>query len=169
MMEIITVSEKARIQIQKLLEEQKLDKETHFLRVGVKGGGCSGLSYELGFDNIPQVGDNVIEDNSTKIDKIGYLNSNLQGDCDYFLITEPDYSMWSFANRVSLWNTPGRENEYTVDGQGVKFNVEGTCTSVRVVIQRQQGDWYEVMVSDKRPEYSTPAYGWVNEDFVLFN
>ena len=37
MMEIITVSEKARIQIQKLLEEQKLDKETHFLRVGVKG------------------------------------------------------------------------------------------------------------------------------------
>ena len=35
MMEIITVSEKARIQIQKLLEEQKLNKETHFLRVGV--------------------------------------------------------------------------------------------------------------------------------------
>ena len=36
MMEIITVSEKARIQIQKLLEEQKLNRETHFLRVGVK-------------------------------------------------------------------------------------------------------------------------------------
>jgi len=36
MTEIITVSERARIQIQKLLEEQKLDKETHFLRVGVK-------------------------------------------------------------------------------------------------------------------------------------
>ena len=67
MMEIITVSEKARIKIQELLEEQKVDKETHFLRVGVKGGGCSGLSYELGFDNISQVGDNVIEDNSTKI------------------------------------------------------------------------------------------------------
>ena len=66
-MEIITVSEKAITQIQKLLEEQKLDKETYFLRVGVKGGGCSGMSYELGFDNISQEGDNVVEDNSTKI------------------------------------------------------------------------------------------------------
>jgi len=44
-----------------------LDRETHFLRVGVKGGGCSGMSYELGFDSISQEGDNIIEDNSTKI------------------------------------------------------------------------------------------------------
>jgi iron-sulfur cluster assembly protein len=84
-MEIITVSEKARIKIQELLEEQKVDKETHFLRVGVKGGGCSGLSYELGFDNIPQVGDNVIEDNSTKIviDKKSFI---------YLFGTELDFS-----------------------------------------------------------------------------
>ena len=84
-MEIITVSEKARIKIQELLEEQQVDKETHFLRVGVKGGGCSGLSYELGFDNIPQVGDNVIEDNSTKIviDKKSFI---------YLFGTELDFS-----------------------------------------------------------------------------
>jgi iron-sulfur cluster assembly protein len=84
-MEIITVSEKARIKIQELLEEQKVDKETHFLRVGVKGGGCSGLSYELGFDNISQVGDNVIEDNSTKIviDKKSFI---------YLFGTELDFS-----------------------------------------------------------------------------
>ena len=74
-MEIITVSEKARIRLQELLEEQKLDRETYFLRVGVKGGGCSGLSYELGFDNIPQKGDNIVEDNSVKIviDKKSFL------------------------------------------------------------------------------------------------
>jgi len=85
MMEIITVSEKARIQIQKLLEEQKLSRETHFLRVGVKGGGCSGMSYELGFDNIPQEGDNVVEDNSIKIvvDKKSFL---------YLFGTELDFS-----------------------------------------------------------------------------
>jgi iron-sulfur cluster assembly protein len=85
MMEIITVSEKARIQIQKLLEEQKLDRETYFLRVGVKGGGCSGMSYELGFDNIPQEGDNVVEDNSIKIvvDKKSFL---------YLFGTELDFS-----------------------------------------------------------------------------
>ena len=75
MMEIITVSEKARIRLQELLEEQKLDRETYFLRVGVKGGGCSGLSYELGFDNIPQEGDNIVEDNFVKIaiDKKSFL------------------------------------------------------------------------------------------------
>ena len=84
-MEIITISEKARIQIQKLLEEQKLDKESYFLRVGVKGGGCSGLSYELGFDNLPQEGDNIVEYNSIKIaiDKKSYL---------YLFGTELDFS-----------------------------------------------------------------------------
>ena len=84
-MEIITISEKARIQIQKLLEEQKLDKESYFLRVGVKGGGCSGISYEMGFDDIPQEGDNVIEGNSIKIviDKKSFL---------YLFGTELDFS-----------------------------------------------------------------------------
>jgi iron-sulfur cluster assembly protein len=85
MMEIITVSEKARIRLQELLEEQKLNRETYFLRVGVKGGGCSGLSYELGFDNIPQEGDNIVEDNSIKIviDKKSFL---------YLFGTELDFS-----------------------------------------------------------------------------
>jgi iron-sulfur cluster assembly protein len=84
-MEIITVSEKARIRLQELLEEQKLDRETYFLRVGVKGGGCSGMSYELGFDNIPQEGDNIVEDNSIKIviDKKSFL---------YLFGTELDFS-----------------------------------------------------------------------------
>jgi iron-sulfur cluster assembly protein len=67
------------------LEEQKLDRETYFLRVGVKGGGCSGMSYELGFDNIPQEGDNIVEDNSIKIviDKKSFL---------YLFGTELDFS-----------------------------------------------------------------------------
>lgn len=84
-MEIITVSEKARVRLQELLVEQKLDRETYFLRVGVKGGGCSGLSYELGFDNIPQEGDNIVEDNGVKIavDKKSFL---------YLFGTELDFS-----------------------------------------------------------------------------
>ena len=84
-MEIITVSEKARVRLQELLVEQKLDMETYFLRVGVKGGGCSGLSYELGFDNIPQEGDNIVEDNGVKIavEKKSFL---------YLFGTELDFS-----------------------------------------------------------------------------
>lgn len=74
-MEILTVSDRARQQIQHLMEKEQLDNETYFLRVGVKGGGCSGLSYELGFDNIPQEGDNIVEDNGVKIavDKKSFL------------------------------------------------------------------------------------------------
>ena len=85
MMEIITVSERAKFRLQELLEEQNLDRETYFLRVGVKGGGCSGLSYELGFDNISQEGDNFVEYNSIKIaiDKKSYL---------YLFGTELDFS-----------------------------------------------------------------------------
>lgn len=84
-MEILTVSDRARQQIQHLMEKEMLDRETYFLRVGVKGGGCSGLSYELGFDNIPQDGDNVVEDNGVKIavDKKSFL---------YLFGTELDFS-----------------------------------------------------------------------------
>lgn len=74
-MEIITVSDRAKQQIQHLMEKEMLDKETYFLRVGVKGGGCSGLSYELGFDNLSQDGDNIVEDNGIKVavDKKSFL------------------------------------------------------------------------------------------------
>ena len=84
-MEIITVSERAKFRLQELLEEQNLDRETYFLRVGVKDGGYSGLSYELGFDNISQEGDNIVEYNSIKIaiDKKSYL---------YLFGTELDFS-----------------------------------------------------------------------------
>ncbi len=45
----LTPTEKANTQVKKLLEEQKL--QGVFLRMGVKGGGCSGLSYSLEFDS----------------------------------------------------------------------------------------------------------------------
>ena len=35
--------------------------EAHALRVSVVGGGCSGFSYQLGFDEQPQDGDQVLE------------------------------------------------------------------------------------------------------------
>jgi iron-sulfur cluster assembly protein len=43
------ITEKAAKQVRTLMDAQK--SETLFLRVGVKGGGCSGLSYSLEFDN----------------------------------------------------------------------------------------------------------------------
>ncbi|WP_340103429.1 HesB/IscA family protein [Rhodohalobacter sp. 8-1] len=45
----ITLTDRAAIQIRKIKENENLDSEL-YLRVAVEGGGCSGLSYKLGFD-----------------------------------------------------------------------------------------------------------------------
>ena len=45
----VTLSERAASEVKKILEEQKYGEST-VLRVGVAGGGCSGFSYALGFD-----------------------------------------------------------------------------------------------------------------------
>ena len=57
-METITLSPKAVKEVKRLLAEQP--KQDAGLRVGVKGGGCSGLSYLLNFD-VQKEGDNVFE------------------------------------------------------------------------------------------------------------
>ena len=48
---MIKVSESAKKRIAMLMEEDGFDAMRDFVRVGVKSGGCSGLSYELKFDN----------------------------------------------------------------------------------------------------------------------
>ena len=55
---MITVTEKAVAQVRKLMEQEGGVKA---LRVGVKGGGCSGLSYFLDFEDEPRPDDNVLE------------------------------------------------------------------------------------------------------------
>jgi iron-sulfur cluster assembly protein len=47
---VIALTERAIKEIRRILEDQKLPEQTA-LRVGVKGGGCSGFSYTLGFDD----------------------------------------------------------------------------------------------------------------------
>lgn len=63
---MIHISEKAKQRIIQLKKESSLD-ETYFLRVGVVGGGCSGLSYKLDFDNEPQPNDQVFEEDGIKV------------------------------------------------------------------------------------------------------
>ncbi|MDW8159264.1 MAG: iron-sulfur cluster assembly accessory protein, partial [Bacteroidia bacterium] len=63
---MITISERAASHIKELRERSQLD-ESYGLRVSVVGGGCSGLSYKLDFDNEQQAGDQVFESNGIKI------------------------------------------------------------------------------------------------------
>ncbi|WP_127844597.1 HesB/IscA family protein [Psychroflexus aestuariivivens] len=64
---MIKVSEEAKQKISNLMAEEGYNVDNHFVRVGVKSGGCSGLSYELNFDQIQKDDDKIFEDNNVKI------------------------------------------------------------------------------------------------------
>lgn len=57
---MIQITDRAAAEIRRILDEQNLP-ETTVLRVGVKGGGCSGFSYTLGFDDRTKDDDQVAE------------------------------------------------------------------------------------------------------------
>lgn len=58
---MITVNESALKHLKDLMSSEGLSTETHFLRVGVKGGGCSGLSYVMDFDDTKSDMDETVE------------------------------------------------------------------------------------------------------------
>jgi iron-sulfur cluster assembly protein len=58
---MITVSQKALEHIIELMVESGITPDSHHLRVGVKGGGCSGLSYVMDFDNTIESTDETVE------------------------------------------------------------------------------------------------------------
>ncbi|MFM7006921.1 MAG: iron-sulfur cluster insertion protein ErpA [Flavobacteriales bacterium] len=70
---MLTVTDAAKKQALRLMEDE--NKEGYFIRVGVQGGGCSGLMYQLTFDNQENEGDMPFENNGVKVvvDKKSYL------------------------------------------------------------------------------------------------
>ena len=64
---MIKVSKSARKKVSQLMEEDGFSPVQDFIRVGVKSGGCSGLSYELTFDKSKAEKDRLFEDNKVKI------------------------------------------------------------------------------------------------------
>ena len=64
---MIKVSDTARDKVIQLMTDDGFNAKTDFVRVGVKSGGCSGLSYDLDFDNKQQENDKVFENNDVKI------------------------------------------------------------------------------------------------------
>lgn len=81
---MITVTDKAKEKIAALIFEDGKPADS-FVRVGVEGGGCSGLSYQLVFDTEVQPDDKIFEDKGVKIvvNKKSFL---------YLIGTELDFS-----------------------------------------------------------------------------
>ena len=61
----IKITQSALTQLRRIKTEQNID-DTHGLRIGVKGGGCSGFSYVLGFD-VPKEKDEFFELEGMKV------------------------------------------------------------------------------------------------------
>ena len=62
----ISVTEKAKKEILRIMQENNVP-ETFGLRVGVKGGGCSGLTYTLNFEGNKREGDSIIESENVRL------------------------------------------------------------------------------------------------------
>lgn len=72
---MIKVSDTAKKKVIELMNDDGFNPENDYVRVGVKSGGCSGLSYDLTFDNKQEEGDKLFEDNSIRVivDKKSFL------------------------------------------------------------------------------------------------
>lgn len=108
---MITITDKAKEKLLLLRAEEGFD-ETYHLRVGVEGGGCSGLQYILKFDNTLSDKDNVTDFAELKvaIDKKSLL---------YLMGTELDYSD-GLNGKGFVWTNPAATR---VCGCGESFSV----------------------------------------------
>ncbi len=72
---MIKVSKTAKDKVIMMMAEEGFDANNDYVRVGVKSGGCSGLSYELKFDDKKEETDKIFEDNDVRIivDKKSFL------------------------------------------------------------------------------------------------
>jgi iron-sulfur cluster assembly protein len=108
---MITVSEEAKAHATELMKAENKPAGS-FIRVGVEGGGCSGLSYKLEFDNVMKEGDQVFEDKGVKIvvDRKSFL---------YLVGTELQYS-GGLNGKGFVFNNP---NANRTCGCGESFSV----------------------------------------------
>jgi iron-sulfur cluster assembly protein len=109
---MVTITERAIQQIVGLMEKEGITPETHNLRVGVVGGGCSGLSYQMKFDDNIDSSDTVVDLESIKviINKLSLL---------YLVGTELDYQD-GLNGKGFEWNNP---NSTRSCGCGESFSV----------------------------------------------
>lgn len=108
---MITVSENAKLHAINLIKNENRPVDT-FIRVGVDGGGCSGLTYKLEFDNQLKDGDQQFEDKGIKIvvDRKSFL---------YLVGTELEYTD-GLNGKGFVFNNP---NATRTCGCGESFGV----------------------------------------------
>lgn len=106
----VTLTETAKVEIKRLMKEDGFDN-TQNLRIGVKGGGCSGMTYVLGFDK------KTDKDESFEIDGISIIMDKAHG--IYLMGMEVDWQ-GGLNSRGFTFKNP---NASTTCGCGTSFAV----------------------------------------------
>jgi len=108
---MINITERAAREVNRIREEQQLGEEAG-LRLGVKGGGCSGFEYFIDFAEAANPDDKVFESQGVKVyvDKKSLL---------YLVNTTVDFEE-SLTRRGFLFNNPNAKNTC---GCGISFDV----------------------------------------------
>jgi len=75
--QVVSISPKAAQKVGDFMKQE--GKDNLFLRVYVSGGGCSGLSYGMGFEEKSEEDDHIIEQNGVKVLIDGYSQRYLKG------------------------------------------------------------------------------------------
>ena len=75
--QVITITTKAAEKVAEFMKQE--GNNNLYLRVYVSGGGCSGLSYGMGFEEKAEEDDSVIEQNGVKVLIDGYSQRYLKG------------------------------------------------------------------------------------------
>ena len=110
MKQIITLSDKAAERIKQIMFAAK--DGSIGVRVGVKSGGCAGMSYIMEYINKPNPNDEIIEDKGVKV----FIDSAA---VMYLLGTEMDYKKEDFSSNFVFKNP----NETERCGCGESFKV----------------------------------------------
>src|SRR5881409_1691466 len=76
--QVITISPKAAEKVMEFMKQE--NKDSLYLRVYVSGGGCSGLSYGMGFEEKPDDDDAVIRENGVQVIVDTYSQKYLKGE-----------------------------------------------------------------------------------------
>ena len=108
--QIIRLSESAAKRIKEILSGA--DKDIVGVRVGVKSGGCAGMSYIMEYAKEAKKNEEVIEDKGVKV----FIDSNA---IMYLLGTEMDYKTDKFSSQFVFKNP----NETERCGCGESFKV----------------------------------------------
>lgn len=64
---MLFISDTAKSKVLELMDQSGINPSSHFVRVSVTSGGCSGLSYNMDFDDQSQPNDQAFEDKGIKI------------------------------------------------------------------------------------------------------